>query len=451
MFRYLAPPPHGKIRPSKSSPGDLTTCKSNVFFFIFGVIFLLLAVPANSSAAVVLKDTLIVKYDSVQVYFPVGKAEFDPNFRNNKALLDTFCNRANKLLTDTTVVDVQSYITSSTSPEGSETINNRLAKRRQSSIKEYIDANLDFRRRDVTFRSHIPDWDLLLKMVQADDNVPDKAELIRILETKPSKINEMQGSAIWRYLNKKFFPEMRRTLMIVEYTQKTQVEVFVPDPEPEPEPQPEPLIEAAPTPTPVLESTPEPVIEHTPRQEPEPAPEEPRAPFGLYLKTNTLFYLILIPNIAVEWQFADHWSVSLPFYYSALDWFSRETKFRVLGVQPEFRYWFNDNMRGFFVGAHGTFGWYNVATDGDYRYQDHKRGSPSLGGGIDAGYKIRLGRREDSRWGMEFALGAGVLPLHWDKFYNVKNGSFIEEGRWLWIGPDQASVSITYLIGKARR
>ena len=52
---------------------------------------------------------------------------------------------------------------------------------------------------------------------------------------------------------------------------------------------------------------------------------------------------------------------------------------------------------------------------------------------------------------MEFTLGAGVLPLHWDKYYNVKNGSFVEEGRWLWIGPDQVSVSITYLIGKARK
>ncbi len=436
---------------SRARTGELSRCNRGISKAFLIAFFLIFSAGFSGSAAVVLKDTLVVKIDSVQVYFSVGKSEFDPAFRGNGASLDTFINRANGLLSDTTVVDVQSYITSSTSPEGSESINNKIARRRQTSIKEYIDSNLDFRKRDVTFRSHIPDWDLLRKLVAADESVPDKAEVMEILNTRPAKINEMYGTPTWKYLNRKFFPEMRRTMMVVEYTQKVQVEVVVPDPEPEPQPEPEPPLEAAKAPEQKVENA-EPVIEPAPRTEPLQEEEpEPKTPFGLYLKTNTLFYPILIPNIAVEWQFADHWSASLPFYYSALDWFSRETKFRVLGVQPELRYWFKDNMRGFFVGAHASFGWYNVATDGDYRYQDHKRGSPALGGGLDAGYKIKLGRKENSRWGMEFTLGAGVLPLHWDKYYNVKNGSFVEEGRWLWIGPDQASVSITYLIGKARK
>ena len=168
-----------------------------------------------------------------------------------------------------------------------------------------------------------------------------------------------------------------------------------------------------------------------------------------YLKTNFLTYpLNLTANLAVEVEIGRHFSVSVPFYYSALNWFKNNIKFRVAGSQPEVRYWFRRDFTGFYVAAHATFGWYNVAVGGRYRYQDHATKSPVFGGGINAGYRLPFG---NSRWALEFSLGAGYMPLYYDTFFNVENGALAEEGLWkhYW-GPDHAAVTLSFRFGKRR-
>ena len=106
-------------------------------------------------------------------------------------------------------------------------------------------------------------------------------------------------------------------------------------------------------------------------------------------------------------------------------------------------------MTGLFLNAHATFGWYNIATfTGNYRYQDHKHISPTFGGGIGAGYKLPLSRDPEGRWGLEFTLGAGVLPLHYDIFYNEHNGLLAGEERKTSFGLDNAAITVTYRIGR---
>ena len=79
------------------------------------------------------------------------------------------------------------------------------------------------------------------------------------------------------------------------------------------------------------------------------------------LKVNTLSLPLLVANVRVEVRPLDHWSFSLPAYYTALDWFSETVKFRVLGIQPEIRYWLKDDMNGLFFNIHSTFAYYNIA------------------------------------------------------------------------------------------
>lgn len=163
------------------------------------------------------------------------------------------------------------------------------------------------------------------------------------------------------------------------------------------------------------------------------------------LKLNTLSLPLLVSNIGIELQALDHFSVSVPVYYSALNWFSENVKFRVLATQPELRFWLRKDLTGLFVNAHATVGWYNVAVGGDYRYQSYARKSPACGGGLGVGYKVRLGA---SRWGLEFGLGAGVLPLHYDFYYNIHNGRRVGDNEYTYWGPDQAFLSLTYRIGQ---
>ena len=88
-------------------------------------------------------------------------------------------------------------------------------------------------------------------------------------------------------------------------------------------------------------------------------------------------------------------------------------------------------------------GWYNFALDGEFRIQDYKGRRPAWGGGIGAGYALQF--RKNPRWGMEFAIGAGVYDVKYDIFYNEENGPYAESGvHDTFFGVDNAAISFTY-------
>ena len=173
----------------------------------------------------------------------------------------------------------------------------------------------------------------------------------------------------------------------------------------------------------------------------------------LHLKTNFIDLGLLIGNLAVEADLAPHWSVTLPLYYSALDYFKSTLKFRVLGCQPEVRYWFSPLTNdGFFAGAHLGVSYYNFAFDGDYRYQDHDGTTPTVGGGLSLGYRRLLGKSQ--RWRLECSVGAGIYPLYYDRFHNtpnVKDGMLVDNHKRTFIGLDQAAITLAYSFDIRRK
>ena len=173
----------------------------------------------------------------------------------------------------------------------------------------------------------------------------------------------------------------------------------------------------------------------------------------LHVKTNVVGLGLGIANAAVEVDLAKHWSFTLPVYYSAWDYFQSTLKFRTLAVQPEVRYWFKFCNDGWFLGGHFGYGFYNLAFNGDYRYQDHDRDTPAMGGGISAGYRTHLSKNK--RWKMEFALGGGAYLVNYDKFHNtsdVKKGLMVESSieKTYW-GIDQATISISYAFNLTKK
>ena len=173
----------------------------------------------------------------------------------------------------------------------------------------------------------------------------------------------------------------------------------------------------------------------------------------LHVKTNVLGLGLGIANAAVEVDLTKHLSITLPVYYSAWDYFQSTIKFRTLTVQPEVRYWFHPDNDGWFMGAHFGYGFYNLALNGDYRYQDHDQKTPSMGGGISAGYRTHLSKNK--RWKMEFSLGGGVYPSRYDKFHNTSDtkeglmvASDIKKTYW---GIDQAAISISYAFNLTKK
>ncbi len=162
----------------------------------------------------------------------------------------------------------------------------------------------------------------------------------------------------------------------------------------------------------------------------------------IHVKTNALGLGLAIANAGAEIDICGHLSFNLPIYYSAWDYFSPTVKFRTLSTQPELRYWVSEANEGFYAGAHFGCGYYNVATGGEYRIQDHDGNSPALGGGVAFGYRMPISRND--RWKLEFSLGAGIYSLNHDKFRNRPDGLLALTERKTYIGPDQAAISIVY-------
>ena len=392
---------------------------------------LLLAVPLGAQAQ--------TRTDSVRVFFRTGQSSFDPTFQNNGEAIDAFIRELRASQADTSVpLEVDHVIVeSSSSPEGSLELNQRLAKSRQQSVLDYVGSQIRIRRGETDRSSETFDWDMLRCLVQEDRAMPlaHKENVLDKLDSAdPLSVNALKGTETWTYLMDNIFPKMRTTLL-----------VFVQESEAPGLDLPEIVCEEGNLVEPFL--IPDyPILDTQYKVAPASYRAQTRA---VVLKLNLLTLPALIVNGGVEIQPLAHFSLNVPVYFSGINWFTSTIKFRTLAFQPEVRYWLREDLHGLFFGAHATFGWYNVALGGDYRYQDHAARTPSFGGGIGLGYKLPLGRNNDARWGLEFGIGGGVLPLRYDVFYNVENGRLAaEDQKKTYWGVDQAFISVTYRIGQ---
>ena len=322
---------------------------------------------------------------------------------------------------------------SSASPEGRFERNRTLAKERSkmaNTLVEKFFPNVDPSRVKVE-SEFVEDWFGLIELVKNDPDLLGRDQILEIFNTAEStdeckeRLKALENGKIYQNLIKTHFDDLRYCVVearvIVGIEKPIEVADYVSLPLP---PSPTPKIE-------FIQGEP-PVIYHK----------------HLKLKTNALGWVLAGSNIAVEVDLAKHFSISVPFYYSGgLDYFKETIKFRGIVLQPEFRYYpkLTEAMTngGFFVGAHFGLGWYNFAVNTDYRVQDHEGNRPAFGGGIGLGYNYQF--KKNPRWGMEFAIGAGVYDVLYDTFYNENNGPINEKAvRDVWFGIDNVAVSFTY-------
>lgn len=342
-----------------------------------------------------------------------------------------------------------------TSADGSVQINQRVSSGRVANAAAWLRKNGNFPASIVTQDVYIGDWKDV-KQIMSDPSfaykdAPYYQPVMTVLNKGLSRANTqaqlkaLQGGKAWTWLDTYVLPRQRSTIFDIYSTLREEpIHITTPDltPQPEPAPEPEPVPE--PEPEPVPEPEPEPVIEEPVVEEvveviPAPEPEWMR---HLYLKTNVPAWGLLWINAAVEVDLAEHFTAQLPIYYSGFNYFTGHRKYRTFTIQPEVR-WFPraDNM-GFFAGAHFGLGWYNVAFEGQYRYQDHNRRTPAIGGGLAVGYRCHISRNH--RWQLEVSAGYGIYRLDYDLFENKHDGLLVGRRQRTFYGCDQAAVTISY-------
>lgn len=399
--------------------------------------------------------------DSLTVHFRSGYSSFDRGFNENGARLDEFIERIKSIQAASHLEISEVLFVASTSPEGSKKLNVNLAQKRASNLTSILRSQLVFADSLVHVRTNVGDWERLTLKVQNDPDVPGRDRALEILameddSERKNALESLDGGKTWGYLLKTHFPDLRsfRVFISVGVENDELDENIIVEPAPEVEDIPAPVIDDEPVKVDTM-AVPA-VLPEEPVAEPEPVvvPAEPAAEpvieedewfRRLTVKTNAPGLLLAIANAGVEIDIARHWSFTLPVYYSAWNYFKTTIKFRTFAFQPEFRYWISEKNDGFFAGAHFGLAYYNLAFDGAYRYQDHYRETPAVGGGLGLGYRLPISKNR--HWCMEFTVGAGVYANHYDIFHNTpdtKKGLMIRSVKETYWGLDQAAISFSY-------
>lgn len=372
--------------------------------------------------------------------FRVNETTIDPTYEENAARLmeiNNFIRFIRNLQQDSIIQIVEIAFCGSASPEGSYQLNRRLAGERLKTLENLVRSEIYIPDSIISRSdSYIP-WNYL-RMQLLHSDFPYRHEVLSILDADSSLVDYHRGNLqidkrikqlqrldrgkAWPLLLNRYFKKMRNASTIfITYRKKVMPEPIHTMVRPD-------TATIVPTPVEIQTDT------HT-------TAEKEWTP-GLYLKTNGIGWMMLIGNGAIETDICHHWSFKLPVYYSALNYFTRTLKFRTFAIQPEVRYWVSPENQGWFIGAHFGLAYYNYALKGDWRIQDHDRETPAIGGGFSGGYRKALG--QSGRWYLEFALGAGVYPVHYDKFHNERNGLLYETKKKTFFGVDNLAVTLAY-------
>lgn len=166
------------------------------------------------------------------------------------------------------------------------------------------------------------------------------------------------------------------------------------------------------------------------------------------LKTNLLHDATLSANLALEWGFAQHWSVELS---GSVNWWQPgDMSIKHVLVQPEVRYWTCDRFNGLFFDVH-AIGGYTPCFGGFWDFSKYYSKFPNLktfslqnaiilGGGIGLGYDIILSRH----WNLELELGLGYMYIKGDEY---SDGVLIlKDSKFDYIGPTRLGITISYLF-----
>ena len=167
----------------------------------------------------------------------------------------------------------------------------------------------------------------------------------------------------------------------------------------------------------------------------------------LAVKNNLLYDLALAPNIEVEIPIGKRWSLNTE--YKCPWWLNSKHDFcyQLLSGGMEGRCWLGnrqkrDRLTGHFIGLYAEGGIYDFQLRGDGYQGNYYRAA-----GVTYGYARQLARH----FSLEFSLGIGYLTTEYKK-YTPYEGDIIwtNSGRYNFIGPTKAKVSLVWLITTKR-
>ena len=158
--------------------------------------------------------------------------------------------------------------------------------------------------------------------------------------------------------------------------------------------------------------------------------------YHLFLRANLLRWAILTPDLGVEWRICPSWGIAVNGSWTSWSWNDKDRRYALWEVAPEIRYYMGEK-KAWYLGAMFKAGQFN------YKLSETGKQGDLMGGGITAGYQLRLNKALD----LDFNLGLGYLNADFEK-YEVIDGVRVRRGNETkdWYGPINAGVTLVWKL-----
>lgn len=386
--------------------------------------------------------------DSVAIHFHQSKVNLDTNYMDNREALKQVRERISGYCSPDSALKLkQVRVVGAASPEGSVRFNEWLSRERAKRIFGYLSETINLPDSLTSFTFLGRDWKGLRQSVMLDQNVPDRAEVLELLndiigrastgETEAmhnlQRLKSLKGGIPYLYLYKKHFPQLRASRLTLDFERSMPAEPQVID------------IVLPPADTVVVHDTVfvERIVYWCP----------PCKPFYMGLKTNMLYDALLVPNIGAEFYLGKNLSIAGQWMYGWWNKNSAHRYWRIYGGEVDLRWWFGKAahekpLTGHHLGIYG----------GALTYDFELGGAGYMGGlpgkslwdrcnyqaGVEYGYSFPVAKRLN----IDFTIGIGYFGGKYIKYEPEGNCYAWKETRMRnWFGPTKAEISLVWLLG----
>ena len=390
-----------------------------------------------------------IQTDSVWVYYRVGKSLLELGFHGNDTVLADFVQRLRRVTEDPRNRNFNFRIKSYASPEGPLSLNWRLYAGRTEAFMGYLrQEGISLPGRTGLWQDGCYNWEELRRRVE-DSDMPYRAEVLDILrnvsewghdgtvELRKEQLMALAGGEPFRYMLRRFFPEMRYSSMLLFYeTVDPGLGPQIPLPE---------------VPATALPGRLAPLAGQCPAPK---AEVKTGKPFYMAVKTNLLYDAALVPNIGVEFHLKNNWSLSAGWMYG---WWKKDRihwYWRAYGGDIAVRKWLGrvdqeKPLTGHHLGIYGQVLTYDFEAGG----RGYMGGEPggtlfnraNFAGGVEYGYSLPIRRRLN----LDFTIGIGYMG---GKYYEYKpiDDCYVWQAtkQRHYFGPTKLEVSLVWLLGR---
>ena len=158
--------------------------------------------------------------------------------------------------------------------------------------------------------------------------------------------------------------------------------------------------------------------------------------YHLSLCANLLRWATLTPDLGLEWRICPSWGIAVNGSWTSWSWSDKDRRYALWEVTPEVRYYMGEK-KAWYLGAMFKARQFN------YKLSETGKQGDLMGGGITAGYQLRLNKALD----LDFNLGLGYLNADFEK-YEVIDGVRVRRGNETkdWYGPINAGVTLVWKL-----